>query len=282
MASARNLISKFADIKTLPTVAIKVTQLANSESTTIQDFEEVIKLDPVLVMRLIRLVNSPFFGLTTKVESISKAVVFVGIKQLRSLVAVEAARDFFSNSDKNTDFSNKNLWMNSATVAVLAQLISSRIFGQEGDNVFLAAILHDIGLIVEDQVVPKEFHQACHAYVSGDQDLLYTGEDEIIGTNHTKIGAVMAQDWKLPDQVIEAIRYHHNHTKSYPVPSVISIIQLAEFMVCKLKYGVVFDKIDPLPQYLESHLKENMKEYRVLLKSLPEEMNKASELFEEG
>ena len=90
----------------------------------------------------------------------------------------------------------------------------------------------------------------------------------------------MAQDWKLTDQVVEAIRYHHDHTKSYPVPSAISILQLAEFMVCKLKYGVVFDKIDPLPKYLESHLKENMREYRVLLKSLPEQMKKAEELFE--
>lgn len=282
MASARNLISKFAASKTLPIVAIKVTQLANSESTTIQDFEEVIKLDPALVMRLLRLVNSPFFGLTSKVESLSKAVVFVGLKQLRNLVAVEAARDIFSDSDKNPDFSRRNLWINSATVAVLAQLISKRIFGQEGDDVFLAAILHDIGIIVEDQIVPEEFHEACHAYVSGDQDLLYSGEDKIIGTNHTKIGAVMAQEWKLTDQVVEAIRYHHDHTKSYPVPSAISILQLAEFMVCKLKYGVVFDKIDPLPKYLESHLKENMREYRVLLKSLPEQMNKAEELYKEG
>ncbi|MBW1791532.1 MAG: HDOD domain-containing protein [Deltaproteobacteria bacterium] len=282
MASARNLISKFAASRTLPIVAIKVTQLANSESTTIQDFEEVIKLDPALVMRLLRLVNSPFFGLTSKVESLSKAVVFVGLKQLRNLVAVEAARDIFSDSDKNPDFSRRNLWINSATVAVLAQLISKRIFSQEGDDVFLAAILHDIGIIVEDQMVPEEFYKACHAYVSGDQDLLYSGEDKIIGTNHTKIGAVMAQDWKLTDQVVEAIRYHHDHTKSYPVPSAISILQLAEFMVCKLKYGVVFDKIDPLPKYLESHLKENMREYRVLLKSLPEQMNKAEELYKEG
>jgi putative nucleotidyltransferase with HDIG domain len=282
MASARNLISKFAASRTLPVVAIKVTQLANSESTTIQDFEEVIKLDPALVMRLLRLVNSPFFGLTSKVESLSKAVVFVGLKQLRNLVAVEAARDIFSDSDKNPDFSRRNLWINSATVAVLAQLISKRIFSQEGDDVFLAAILHDIGIIVEDQIVPEEFHEACHAYVSGDQDLLCSGEDKIIGTNHTKIGAVMAQEWKLADQVVEAIRYHHDHTKSYPVPSAISILQLAEFMVCKLKYGVVFDKIDPLPKYLESHLKENMREYRVLLKSLPEQMNKAEELYKEG
>ena len=282
MASAQDIINTFSELKTLPTVAIKVTQLANSESTTIQDFEEVIKLDPVLVMRLLRLVNSPLFGLTSKVESLSKAVVFVGIKQLRNLVAVEAARDFFSDSKKNPDFSRKNLWVNSATVAILAQLISRRIFGQEGDDTFLAAILHDIGLIVEDQVVPDEFHGACRAYVTGQTDLLCKGEDEIVGTNHTKIGELMAINWQLPDQVVEAIRHHHDHSKSYPVPSVISILQLAEFMVCKLKYGVVFDRIDPLPKYLESHLKENIGEYKVLLKALPEEMSKAEELFEEG
>ncbi|MBC8316500.1 MAG: HDOD domain-containing protein [Desulfobulbaceae bacterium] len=279
MASAKRLISKFTEVKPLPAVAIRVTQLANSESTTIQDFEEIIKLDPVLVMRLLRLVNSPFFGLTSKVESISKAVVFVGLQQLRNLVAVEAARDFFSEANGQSEFPRKNLWVNSATVAVLAQLISRRIFGKKGDDVFLAAILHDIGLVVEDQVVPDEFHSSCSDYVSGEKPLLFVAEDEKIGTNHTKIGELMASDWKLPEDVIQAIRFHHDHDTSYPVPSVISILQLAEFMTCKLKYGVVFDKIDPLPSYLQQHLKAKMAEYKVLLKSLPEEMKKAEELF---
>lgn len=279
MASTQSLIGKFSELKTLPTVAIRVTQLANSELTTIQDFEEVIKLDSVLVMRLLRLVNSPFFGLAYPVESLSKAVVFVGIKQLRNLVAVEAAREFFSDTNKHPEFSGKNLWFNSATIAVLAQLISRRIFGKKGDDVFLASILHDIGLMVEDQVVPEEFHKVCRAYVSRDNQLLYAAEDEIIGTNHAKIGKVMAKDWHLSDDVVQAIRFHHDHDRSYPVPSVISILQLAEFMIGKLKYGVVFEKIDPLPSYLESHLKKNIAEYRVLLKSLPEEIKKAKELF---
>jgi putative nucleotidyltransferase with HDIG domain len=282
MPSARKLINSFSELKTLPTIAIRVTQLANSESTTIQDFEEVIKLDPVLVMRILRLVNSPFFGLSSKVESLSKAVVFVGLKQLRNLVAVEAAREFFGDDTVHTDFPRKNLWFHSATVAILAQMISRRIFRQKGDDVFMAAILHDIGLIVMDQIVPDDFRKACKAYSAGEKFPLFESENEIIGTNHTEVSWLLAKDWKLPDEVIDAIRHHHNYSTAYPIPSVISILQLAEFMACRLKKSVVFDTIDPLPAYLENHVKENIAEYRVLLKALPEEMSNAEELFEGG
>lgn len=280
MPSARKLLTSFTELKTLPTVAIRVTQLANSESTTIQDFEEVIKLDPVLVMRLLRLVNSPFFGLSSKVESLSKAVVFVGLKQLRNLVAVEAAREFFGDDTINTDFPRKNLWFHSATVAILAQMISRRIFRKEGDDVFMAAILHDIGLIVMDQIVPNDFRKACLDYSKGEKFPLFESENQNIGTNHTEVSWMMAKDWKLPEEVVDAIRNHHDYFTEYPIPSVISILQLAEFMACKLKRSIVFDTIDPLPGYLESHVKENIAEYRVLLKALPDEMNKAEELFE--
>lgn len=76
MPSAKEILRKFTELKTLPHVAIKVTQLVNDDRSTMQDFEEIIKLDPVLVTRLLRLVNSPYFGLSQKVESISKAVVY--------------------------------------------------------------------------------------------------------------------------------------------------------------------------------------------------------------
>ena len=82
MPSAKDILKKFTELKTLPHVAIKVTQLVNDDRSTMQDFEEIIKLDPVLVTRLLRLVNSPYFGLSQKVESISKAVVFAGMARL--------------------------------------------------------------------------------------------------------------------------------------------------------------------------------------------------------
>lgn len=283
MPSAQYLIDKFNDMKTLPHVAIRVAQMVKSESATMQEFEEIIRLDPVLVTRLLRLVNSPYFGLVNQVTSISKAVVFIGMKHLRNLVAVEGLRKLYRDDGKIPEgiFSRKNLWIHSATVAVLAQMIARRIFGEDGEDVFLAAIMHDIGLIIEDQLVGQDLRQVFSQYLMNNSAQPITVfEDTTIGTNHAKIGRLLAAEWHLPDEVIEAIRFHHNSDKKFSVPSVIGILQLAEFMACKMKYGVVRGRCDPLPPYLAEHLKSNMTDYKVLLKALPSEMAKARELYD--
>ncbi|MFH1216839.1 MAG: HDOD domain-containing protein [Pseudomonadota bacterium] len=281
MPSAQQLVDKFNDFKTLPHVAIRVTQMVGSEASTMQEFEEVIKLDPVLVVRLMRLVNSPYFGLSSHVESIAKAVIFIGMKHLRNLVAVEALRNLFTESGEETFFSRKNLWIHSATVAILAQMISRRIFGDDGEDVFLASIIHDIGLIVEDQLCGEELRQVCMRYAQDpENESINVLEDRLIGTNHSKVGQLLATSWNLPDEVVEAIRNHHRHDKKFPIPSVISILHLAEFMACKMNYGVVTGRCDTLPPYLSGHLKSKMADYKVLLKALPGEMAKARELYD--
>ncbi len=278
MPSARYFVDKFNVEKTLPHVAIRISTLVNSDAATMQDFEEIIKLDPILVARLLRLVNSPYFGLHNKVESIAKAVVFIGIKHLRNLVTVESLRNFFKEKGDDSLFSRKNLWFHSATVAILSQMISRRIFGQDGEDVFLAGIIHDIGLIVEDQLASEELIKVCSMYQKGGR-VISDIENEILGTNHSKIGKLLASEWQLPEEVVEAVRLHHYSDKIYPIPSIISILQLAEFMAGKLKYSILAGYSDPLPDYLKSHLKSQMAQYKVLLKALPGEMEKARELY---
>ncbi len=279
MPSARELIGKFSDLKTLPHVAIKVTQMINSESSTIQDFEEVIKLDPILMVRLLKLVNSPYFGLANKVETVSKAVVFIGMKNLRNLVAVEALRDLFKEKEgDDSGFSRPGLWVHSATVAILSQMIAKRIFGQDGENEFLAGIIHDIGLIVEDQLVPEELREAARNYKNGDQPLTVY-EQEVIETHHAKVGGMLVLDWNMPEDVVLGIKKHHDTSKEYPIPGVVSIIHIAEYIANRMKYGAIEGKADPLPPYLTPHMKERMAEYKVLIKDLPGEMSKANDLY---
>jgi putative nucleotidyltransferase with HDIG domain len=198
---------------------------------------------------------------------------------LRNLVAVEALRTLFNDKDDNPDFSRKNIWVHSATVAILSQMIARRIFAIDGENVFLAGIIHDIGLIVEDQLAGEELRKACGAFAGGKPEITVV-EDEYIGTNHAKVGRLLAADWKLPDEVIEAIRFHHRKDKEYPLPGVISILQIAEFIACKMKYGVVTGRSEALPRYLASHMKSRVADYKVLLKAFPDEMAKAKELYE--
>ncbi len=279
MPTAEHLVRQFNDLKTLPHVAIKVTQLINSPNTTMRAFEEVIKLDPILVLRLLRMVNSPFFGLANKVESISKAVVFVGMKNLRNLVAVEALRDLFKEDKKNTAFSRKNLWLHSATVAILCKMIAIRIFSQEGEDAFLTGIIHDIGMIVEDQVIGTNLRAVCEK-INQEKRLIVDIENELIETNHCKVGALLCADWKMQDGIIHAIKYHHSMAKKHPIPSLCSILQIANYIAGRVNYSAIPGIQSPLPAYLLPHMKNKVAEYKILIKDLPKEITKAKDLYE--
>lgn len=279
MPTAKTLVHKFNDLKTLPHVAIRVTQLVNSDSANMKDFEEIIKLDPILVIRLLKLVNSPYFGLVNKVESISKAVVYIGMKNLRNMVAIEALRNLFKEND-DQGFSRRQLWKHSATVAILSKMIAERIFGLAGEDEFLAGIIHDIGLIIEDQLAGQELREVAGLYLAGDKPITKY-EEEIIETNHCRVGGLLVFDWNMPEEVVEAIKKHHDHEKSYPLPSITSILHIAEYIASRLNYGVVLGRKDPLPGYLTSHMKSRMADYKVLIKDFPAEVEKAEELYSE-
>ncbi|MDR9501785.1 MAG: HDOD domain-containing protein [Desulfurivibrionaceae bacterium] len=279
MPAAKTLVHKFNDLKTLPHVAIRVTQLVNSEAATMKDFEEIIKLDPILVIRLLKLVNSPYFGLVNKVESISKAVVYIGMKNLRNMVAVEALRNLFTDDD-NQEFSRRHLWKHCATVAILARMIAERLFGLAGEDEFLAGIIHDIGLIIEDQLAAQELREVARLYRSGTK-VITRYEDEIIETNHCKVGGLLVFNWNMPPEVVEAIKKHHDQEKAYPIPSITSILHIAEYIASRVNCGAVQGRQDPLPPYLTTHMKSRMADYKVLIKDFPAEMAKAEELYRE-
>ena len=279
MATAEQLVRKFSDTKTLPHVALKVSQLVNDDNSTMKDFEETIQLDPILVTRLLRLVNSPFFGLAKKVEAIDKAVVFVGMKNLRNLVAVEAIRDLFTDDDPRQGFSRSNLWLHSATIATLADMIGKRIFGDSREDLFLAGIVHDIGMIVEDQVAGDLLRKACQLYQPGSKPLVDC-EREIIGADHCSVGGLMAKEWHMPDDILQAIRFHHDQKKPLKVGSVASIIQLAEYIAGKMKFSAIYGKADPLPPNLVKHVKGMMANYKLIVRDLPGEMAKAKDLYD--
>ncbi len=277
MFTAEKIVEKFNTAKTLPHVAIRVTQMVNDDKSTMRDFEEIIQMDPVLVSRLLQLVNSPFFGLSNKVDSISKAVVYVGMKNLRNLVAVEALRSMF-NDQGHDGFSRQHLWLHSATVAILADMIGKRIFGDAREDLFLAGIIHDIGLIAEDQVAGDELREACRCYLSGSKSLLEC-EREVIGTDHADVGFKLAKEWKMPPEVLNAIRYHHAPDKVQKPSSATGIVQLADYISGKMKFGTLPERVDPLPSHLVPHVKSMMDNYKVIVRDLPTEMEKAKSLY---
>ena len=279
MSTAQALLKKFRDMKTLPHVAIRLTKLLSDETSTMQEFERLIKMDPTLVLRLLRVVNSPYYGVREKIESIPRAVVFVGMKNLRKMIVTTALKEVFAKSPYEDIFSRAHLWLHCATVSISSQMIAERIFRQAGDDAYLCGILHDIGMIVEDQVAQDLFLETCKAYTP-DTKPFTEYEREVIGADHCEIGYLLACEWKLPDEVREGIKNHHNTEEGISPSSISGIVQIADCIVSKLNYTAIPGMTTMLSPDLATYLRDNIEEYKALVKDLPDEMSKAKELYE--
>jgi putative nucleotidyltransferase with HDIG domain len=281
MNSAAAVLKRFKKTKTLPHVAIRLTRLMADENSSIQAFEDIIKMDPTLMLRLLRLVNSPYYGVQQRIESIARAVVFIGMKNLRNIVVTEALRDIFKEGADQDIFSRRQLWMHSASMGVCCQMIAERIFGDNGENAFLCGLLHDIGLIVLDQVDHDQLIQVCQAYEPGEKSIT-DFENDIVGVDHSTIGQTLAKDWKLPEEVQDGIRKHHKVLANIEPASIAGIVQISEMIVTKLNYPALPGMAPTISPPLTDHIREYMDEYRTLTRDLPDEMVKARDLYETG
>lgn len=278
MSKSKEFFDAFADIHPLPHIVTKVNDLINDTESTMKDFENVIKMDPVLVTRLLALVNSPYYGLAQTVDSIGRAVAFLGMKNLHNLVVVDALKNIFKDNPKpGSGFSKLKLWEHSAAVAICSKMVAERIFGINGDDAFLCGILHDFGLLVEEQVKPEEFQQIYTSVTS--TSLLVEAEQTAFSTSHNEIGHLMTLDWNMPITVQEAIRDHHLLSEEIEPASLTGIIQIAEYISSQLDYKTLPGVETLIPPQITAHLQENIDEYNILIEDLPEEMEKASEVY---
>jgi putative nucleotidyltransferase with HDIG domain len=278
MATAEGLLKKFSTAKTLPHTAIQLTRLIADDSSTMQDFETTIKMDPTMVLRLLRVANSPYFGLRQKVSSISRAVVVIGINNLRNLIMTDSLKNIFKETQPHAAFSRNHLWLHCAAVAICSQMIMERIFGENGEDAFLCGILHDIGMIVEDQTVHDLFVKACESQKDNSFSIIFN-EKEIIGTDHCEIGHLLARDWQLPAEICEGIQQHHQNLDQVSPSSMTGVIQMAEYIVSRLNYPAIPGMKTLLSNSLAAQIRDNVKEYKALVRDLPDEMSKAKELY---
>lgn len=277
-SAAVKIMKKFNKMKTLPHVVTKLSKLIHDESSTMKDFEDVIKMDPTLVVRLLQLVNSPYYGLMQQVDSISRAVAFIGMKNLYNLAVTDALKNIFSSASPSSEiYSRERLWMHCAAVSITAKALAERIFGINGDDAYLCGILHDFGLIVEEQVAEADFLAACEAH---QEDVpLVDVERQYLGTDHCEIGYLLTQEWDMPVELQEAVRDHHTQLDEVEPGSLTGILQISGYLAAQLNYNVVEGATVQLSANLVEHIQENMDEYTVLLEDLPEEMENAQDLY---
>jgi len=204
--SVTKQISTLRNLPTLPHILVKLIKVCNQEDTTLIELSEIIKKDPSLCSKILKLVNSAYYGLPQKVKKIEGAVALLGTTAIKNVAISASIYEAFKVKD-NGSFNLKCYWWHSLRTGILARRFSQELNHVIPDEAFLAGLLHDIGRLVLLVNFGKQYQELIELH-SQHPDLLLAGEARL-GATHYEVGAWILERWNLPSFMVDAVLYHH-------------------------------------------------------------------------
>lgn len=222
---AADLVSGVVRLVSLPEVCIRVNEMMDDASTSASDIGKVISQDTGLTARLLKIVNSSFYGSPSKIETVTRAVTVIGLRELRGLVLAASAIETFSKIP-NDILNMVQFWRHSVYCGVVAQLLADRCNVLHSERLFVAGLLHDIGKLILCHRLPSEAKIVVDRMKS-DKLMDFEVEQDIIGFDHAEVGGELIKAWKMPVSLGQAIRYHHNPAKAEDISMEICLVHMA-------------------------------------------------------
>jgi len=225
--TAVDLVRDVKQLVSLPEVSIRVSQMTETGQCTAAELGRVISQDASLSARLLRIANSPVYGMSTRIDTISRAVTLLGLQEIRDLVISTTATRAFDGIP--TDLvSVEDFWHHSLYCGLLAQELGEESDASRSESLFLAGLLHDIGQLVMFYKLPQHMHSALLRTLQADDPLpMYLAERHVIGFDHAQVGDALADVWKLPTNLRECIAYHHEPERAQTYPIQVALVHVA-------------------------------------------------------
>ena len=198
------LISKAGDLKVLPFVARKMMDTIGKQMASISDLAEIIEKDQTISARILKISNSPFYGLRQEVTSINQAILILGLRTIRSLVLSVSTRAIY----KKFGITEQKIWEHSVGAAIGAKLVSAEFGDELVEVAFTGGLMHDLGKVVMNNETPEAFAEVMMRTYNEGLDSI-TAEMDVYGYNHSEIGARVAEKWGLSNVLVEIIEKHH-------------------------------------------------------------------------
>ncbi len=231
--SLKRVVEDIEEVSSLPRVALRVMKVANDPDSAASDLKEVMEGDAALSSRVLRCVNSSAYATRTKITNLQQAIAYLGVKQIRNLAVTASVSKLFAVDETIGTYRRIDLWRHLVSVGICSRLIALRRRLSNFEDFFLAGLLHDIGIVLEDQHVHDHF-----LAVIGSLDknrTLAQVERDILGFDHTILGEKVAENWKFPESVTAVIRHHHMsaHYRGDET-DLVRCVEVANF-ICSLK-----------------------------------------------
>ncbi len=224
------------DLPPMPNTMHMVLQEMESISSNSKSLEKIIMQDPMLAAKILKIANSPLYGVAGQVNSISHAVTILGFDEVKNLIIGLSLIQAFGEGGNFDGFSIRDLWLHSIGVATASMLIAKRAGnGFSPDECFTMGLLHDIGRFILCKAFAEEVKKILKLQEEKRQPLSVVEEEQ--GFSHSEVGAYLAQRWKLSEQTTSVVRYHHRPRSAGEDEPCCAVVYLADQLCHKLSIG---------------------------------------------
>lgn len=273
----QEIVDRIHTIPSLPEVVTKVVGMVNDPNSDAEEVGRIMSKDPAMAAKILRLVNSAYYGMPEPVSSLDQAIVILGFKTIRSIALSVSVINLFQQAD--TGFNLKAYWTHSSVSACICRLIAEKVGSVDPEVAFVVGLLKDIGLMLMLENAAEET-KAIIA-VSREYKLsLYTASHKVMQTDHAEIGAWLCEHWGLEDDVTQAIRHQfdidHAHDNLY-----IAIAQFSEYLCGLKKIRLSGDCNEPgIDPVIWEYLDMGKKDLVDILAVINDEVDRAKELLQ--
>ena len=231
------LVQEVQNLISMPEVLLRVNRLIDDPTSTSVDVGRVITQDPGLTARLLRIANSSYYGPGRRIDTVSRAVTQMGMRQLRDLVLATAAASVFQGIP-NTVIAMDDFWRHSIYCALAASHLAKLSGMPNHDGLFVAGLLHDVGQLILFHRYPAESHQALLLAVSDPAvPSVHEAERRIFDFDHMQVGCELIRHWKLPENLQQCVAYHHHPMRAPSHRKEVAIVHLANAIAGLIELG---------------------------------------------
>jgi putative nucleotidyltransferase with HDIG domain len=223
-------------LPSLGSIDAALKDLLNADQRYTSQIAEIIRRDPGLTARLLRLVNSVYYGMSTPVKNIEEAVFYLGVRQIRQLAVVTPIVEDLQNLAGNRRFPWREFWRHCIGVALMTREVIDIVQSPNEEVDYVGGLIHDVGKIVMASTFPDHFQVIYGTLADGSHDLLEL-ERQVLGMDHAELGALYLKKQMLPENLVEIVQFHHHPENARHNVNMVAAVQVADLLVRHAKIG---------------------------------------------
>jgi putative nucleotidyltransferase with HDIG domain len=234
-------VQEIKKLPTLPVIAQEVLELVDKKLMSVEKLENIIQNDPAISAKVLSVSNSVYFGIAADTQTLSSAIMRIGFDNIKNIAFGVSLMSVMKDDQAGSVFDYQMLFNHSVSVGFVARIIAKELKLEVSEEMLMNGLIHDLGYLVMNKYFPKRYREVINVFEKEKQ--LLAAEKEVFDFTHADIGAWLADQWKLPGNILDTVMYHHSPSLAEKHQKSVAIIHIADFITTKSIIGPT--KVNP-------------------------------------